>query len=78
MAKEFDGELKLLEQLKGELAARSKDVVYKTISAKTKTAQKAVVKAEATDGWLLSRHNKKSVRLQRPKDSSHQLEDDVW
>lgn len=66
------------EAAKIAYSMRSKSVDEKTITATKKDALPAKVQAEELDGWLVSKRNKASVRMAKPKPHDRQLEDDVW
>lgn len=58
--------------------ARAKKVDEKSVSAGSQGSLDLKLAAETADGWRLVKRNKTSIRLDRPKSTDRQLEDDVW
>lgn len=66
------------EDLRPVAAARAKKFDEKSVSAGSQNSLDLKLAAELEDGWQLVKRNKTSVRLQRPKPTDRQLEDDIW
>lgn len=66
------------DDLKTIYLARSKSFDEKTVSASSANSLALKITAEEADGWEVSKRNKRSVRMTKPKPADRQLEDDVW
>lgn len=78
MTEYIEGALSPRDKLNSEYLQRSKIVIYETVSAKNKKALADIVSGKEKEGWTVFKKNKKSTRLQTPKEEGKQFEDDMW
>ncbi|NKM42080.1 DGQHR domain-containing protein [Rhizobium laguerreae] len=66
------------DELRAVAAKKATTNDEKVVSASNGEALALKITAEEADGWAVSKRNKRSVRMARPKPADRQLEDDVW
>jgi DNA sulfur modification protein DndB len=69
--KEFLSGVVSVEELSGLARAKARPYI-------TKTVDPALREQMVADGWTVDKHNKKTVRITKPKSHGHTLEDRVW